>query len=186
MGKVKNNLLTKGFSGRIGDEIVFRQVGDRTLFAKRPRASTVLSPAQEAQRNLFGKAVVFAKTMMLDPAIKADYENRARLAGLGSAFSAAITDYLRAPGITSIETDYYKGAPGDAIWVVALDDFKLQRVVVTVQRSDGSVLETGEAVLESGRWKYLATEPNAALPGTKIAVVATDRPGKEAVLEKEL
>lgn len=185
MGKVKENLLTKGFSGRIGDEIVFRQVGNRTLFAKRPRKRTSIAPSQQAQRDFFSKAVVFAKTMLLDPLIRADYQNRAKLAGLASAYSAAVTDYLKAPKINSIDTDYYKGAVGDIIWIIALDDFKLQSMTVTLQRADGSVIESGAAVLQEGRWKYIATQANA-IAGTKVLVVATDRPGKQAQLEKVL
>lgn len=185
MGKVKENLLTKGFSGKIGDEIVFRQVGNRTMVAKRPRKSTIVSPKQQPQRDLFAKAVVFAKTMLLDPAIRADYQNRAKLAGLASAYSAAVTDYLKAPKINSIDTDYYKGAVGDVIWIIALDDFKLQSMTVTLQRADGSVIESGLAILEEGRWKYVVTQANAEA-GIKVIAVATDRPGKEARLEKVL
>lgn len=183
MGKVKENLLTKGFSGKIGDEIVFRQVGNRTLFAKRPRRR--IGSTSTPQRDLFAKAVVFAKTMLLDPAIRADYQNRAKLAGLASAYSAAVTDYLKAPKINSIDTDYYKGAVGDVIWIIALDDFKLQSMTITLQRADGSVIESGLAILEEGRWKYVATQANAEA-GIKIIAVATDRPGKEAHLEKVL
>jgi hypothetical protein len=185
MGKVKENLLTKGFSGRIGDEIVFRQVKNRTLFAKRPRKSTIITPNQVSQRELFAKAVVFAKTMLLDPAIRADYQNRARQAGLASAYSAALTDYLKAPKINAIDTDYYKGAVGDVIWIVALDDFKIQRLTVTIQRDNGSVIENGVAVLEAGRWKYVATQPIAEA-GISVIAVATDRPGREARLAKVL
>ena len=186
MGSVKDNLLTKGFSGRIGDEIVFRQVGKRTLVAKRPRRSTLLTPGQEAQRELFRKAVTFAKTMMLNPEVKADYEVRARLAGLASAYSAAVTDYLKVPQLSSIDSDYYQGAVGDVIWVIALDDFKLQRVTVAIERADGSVLESGEAELSNGRWKYEATQANASVVGSKVVVTAIDRPGRVALLEKLL
>lgn len=184
MGKVKENLLTKGFSGKIGDEIVFRQVGNRTLFAKRPRKRLITEPTP--QQELFAKAVVFAKTMLLDPAVRADYQNRAKLAGLASAYSAAVTDYLKLPKIDSIDTDYYKGAVGDIIWVIALDDFKLQTMTVTLFRADGSEIESGAAVLENGRWKYVAQQAHADLPGTRVVVTATDRPGREAQLEKEL
>jgi len=185
MGQVKENLLTKGFSGRIGDEIVFRQVGNRTLFSKRPRRSTIVTPNQQAQRDLFSKAVVFAKTMLLNPETLADYENRAKLAGIDSAYRAAITDYLKAPQLSSMDTDYYKGAVGDVIWIIALDDFKLQHMMVTLQRPDGSLIESGAAVLEQGRWKYIATQASP-IAGVKVTAVATDRPGKEAKLEKVL
>ncbi|HPH45920.1 MAG TPA: hypothetical protein PKU83_02875 [Chryseolinea sp.] len=57
---------------------------------------------------------------------------------------------------------------------------------VTLHNADGSVLETGAAVLEDGRWKYIATKANAVLAGTKIVAHAKDRSGKEATLEKVL
>lgn len=186
MASVKDNLLTKGFSGRIGDEIVFRQVGKRTLVAKRPRKSTLLTPGQEAQRELFRKAVTFAKTMMLNPEVKADYALRARMAGLASPYSAAVTDYLKQPELTNIDTDYYQGAVGDIIWVIALDDFKLQKVTVVIQRADGTMLESGDAELTNGRWKYEASQANASVVGSKVVVTAIDRPGRTASLEKLL
>ncbi len=186
MGSVKENLLTKGFSGRVGDEIVFRQVDNRTLVGKRPRKRTVLSPGTQAQSNTFKKAVLFAKTKLLDPAIRADYAARAKTAGLKSAYVAAVTDYLKEPVIDSIESDYYTGAIGDIIWIISLVDFKIQSMTVTVYLPDATVLETGEAVLEEGRWKYIATKANTVLAGTKVVVLAKDRPGKQATLEKVL
>jgi len=48
------------------------------------------------------------------------------------------------------------------------------------------VLEVGDAVLEGGRWKYVATQGNSNVAGSKIVVTATDRPGREALLEKLL
>jgi hypothetical protein len=33
MGKVKNNLATQGFSGKLGEDIVFRQIEGKTFFA---------------------------------------------------------------------------------------------------------------------------------------------------------
>jgi hypothetical protein len=86
MGSVKENLLTKGFSGRIGDEIVFRQVGGRTQFAKRPRKRTTLTPNQSAHRDAFLKAVYYAKSVLLDPVAKAEYQSLAK-----EAVSKALT-----------------------------------------------------------------------------------------------
>jgi len=138
------------------------------------------------QRERFGKAVVFAKTMLLDPAIKADYEVRARQAGLNSAYSAAIADYLRDPQLASIQTDFYKGVVGDTIWVVALDDFKIQRMSVTIHSAQGAEVESGEAVAEGGRWKYVTKQPNANWVGSKVVASATNRPGRVVQLEKVL
>jgi len=184
MGSVKENLLTKGFSGKIGDEIVFRQVGNRTLFAKRPRKRNNLVPSAQAER--FAKAVVYAKTALVDPAIRAEYENLAFQTGLNSAYVAALTDYLRKPVIALVNADLYTGAVGDVIWITAQDDFKIASVEVTLQGADGSVLETEQAVAEGGRWKYSAITANPVRTGTKVIVKAKDRPGQELVVEQVL
>ncbi len=189
MGIVNENLLTKGFSGKIGDEIVFRQVKTRTgevrtRFAKRPRKRELLSPKEIARQSVFKEAATYARTKLLYPDIKADYLARAKQAGLKSAYVAAITDFLKAPSIAQIDTGYYTGVVADVIWVIVLDDFKIQKLTVTLQRPDASVIESGDAVLEEGKWKYVVTQANAAVAGTKVIALATDRPGKQAKLEK--
>jgi hypothetical protein len=191
MGSVNENLLTKGFSGKVGNEIVFRQVKTRTgelrtQVSKRPRKRELLSPKEVAQQAVFKQAATYAKTKLLYPDIKADYAARAKQAGLKSAYVAAITDFLKAPSITLIDTDYYKGVVGDVIWVIVLDDFKIQKATVTLQRADGTVIESGDAVLDAGKWKYVITQVNAAVPGTKVIATVIDRPGKQAMLEKVL
>jgi hypothetical protein len=186
MGEVKNNLLTKGFSGKIGDEIVFRQVGERTLFAKRPRKRTELTVNQETQRENFRIASLYAKTMLLDPIANTYYAAKAKMAKLTSAYVAALTDYLRKPEINLISTDFYTGVIGSIIWITVVDAFKIQTMTVTVKRANDTILETGEAIFEGGLWKYTATQINAPLVGTKVIALAKDRPGKEAMLEKVL
>ncbi len=126
------------------------------------------------------------KPCCLNPDIRAHYQKRALLEGLSNAYTAAIKDYLNAPSLNSIDTDYYKGLVGDIIWIIAQDDFKNLSMIVILQKADGSIIETGSAVLEDGRWKFVATQTNAALPGTKVIATATDRSGKQATLEKVL
>ena len=189
MGIVSENLVTKGFSGKIGEEIVFRQVKTRTgevrtRFAKQARKREVLTPKELERQSVFKEAATYAKTKLRYPEIKADYAARASQAGLKSAYVAAVTDFLKAPSITVIDTAYYKGVVGDVIWIIVLDDFKIQKMTVTLQRPDGSVIEAGEAVLDAERWQYVITQVNAVPAGTKVIAVATDRPGKNATLEK--
>jgi hypothetical protein len=184
MGKVKENLLTKGFSGRIGDEIVFRQVGDRTMFAKRPRKRATLTPGQAAHRAQFQKAVYYSKSVLLDPAVRAEYEALAKEANLKSAYTAVVTDYLKEPQIASVFTDNYKGEAGVAIYVAAVDHFKLKQVTVTIKRADGTIIETGPATREAENWKYVVTQPNANVAGTRFVINANDRPGKQTTFEK--
>jgi hypothetical protein len=186
MGSVKENLLTKGFSGRIGDEIVFRQVGNRTMFAKRPRKRSTLTPGQTAHQQQFQNAVYYAKSALMDPAAKSVYQDMAKEANLRSAYNAAVTDFLKEPKIASVYTDNYKGVAGAVLFIAAVDMFKIQSVIVTIKRADGTVIETGQAVRDQENWKYVTTQPNASIPGTKIIVQAKDRPGKQATFEKVL
>ena len=106
MGQVKENLLTKGFSGRIGDEIVFRQVGNRTTFAKRPRKRNSVTTNQAAQQAQFKKAVYYSKSVLLDPALREEYQNLANEANLKSAYTAVVTDYLKQPATRDCQCVY--------------------------------------------------------------------------------
>jgi hypothetical protein len=46
MGKVKNNLITQGFSGKYSEDLTFRQIGGKTFFARRGVSSGPPSPRQ--------------------------------------------------------------------------------------------------------------------------------------------
>ncbi len=186
MGIVKENLATKGFSGGLGDEFVYRQIKNRTHFAKRPKKRSVVTPNQEAARKRFQDGVYYAKAVLMDPAIREDYTTRAKEAGIASPYQAALQDFLKPLKIASIRTDGYLGVVGQPIFIVAADDFKIQSMTVTLQRADGTVIESGSAVKDSSGWIYLATQANATRAGTKVIVQAKDRPGKEATEEQIL
>ncbi len=128
----------------------------------------------------------YAKAVLLDPVEKAEYQELAKRYGLRSAFTAVVTDYLKKPEIALIYSDKYTGAPGDVFFITTADDFKIKTMTVTLHHADGILLETGLAVPEQNQWKYVATQPNAVLPGTKIIVVAKDRTGNEVTKEKVL
>jgi len=186
MGIVKENLATKGFSGGLGDEFVYRQIKNRTHFAKRPKKSSVITPNQQAARERFQQGVYFAKAVLMDPAIREDYATRAKEAGLASAYQTALSDFLKPLKIASIRTDGYLGVVGQPIFIVAADDFKIQTLTVTLQRENGTMIESGPAIKEVSGWVYLAKQANATRAGTKVIVRAKDRPGKEATEERIL
>jgi hypothetical protein len=185
MSKVDLNALVNGFSGKLGNAVLRRR-GGRTYIAQRPKERTEMSDKQKAHQEKFRRAAAYAKGRMLDPVAKAEYENLAKQKEFMSAFSVAVTDYLKQPKIESVKTDGYTGELNDAIAVKALDDFKLVGVKVTITLPTGVVHETGNATFDSVNldWKYVATKANTTLTGTKIKAVAIDRPGNEATLEK--
>ncbi|MBT1706562.1 hypothetical protein, partial [Chryseosolibacter indicus] len=74
MGKIKENLLTKGFSGRVGDEMVFRQIDGETFVGKRRRKRELLTPKEQQVKDRFMDSVFYAKSVLGDPAVKEAYE----------------------------------------------------------------------------------------------------------------
>ena len=183
MGQVKENLLTKGFSGRIGDEIVFRQVNGRTTFSKRPRKRETFGPIQQQQQSKFQQASYYARTTLINPVQREEYARAAKLAGFKSAYVAALTDYMVEPKIANINVTAYKGTVGEAITFVAAHDFKVVEAVVTIKRADDTVIETGVAVLGEYGWLYLAQQANASVTGCKVMVTIKDRLNKTATEE---
>jgi hypothetical protein len=188
MAQVKDNIVTEGFSGKLANKIVFRQVGNRTIVAKRPRRSEIISEDQAAHRQRFKSAAAYARAKMQYPAEKAAYAELAKRYELTSAFAAAVGDYLTPPDIDTINTEGYSGQVGDVILITSTNSPKIASLQVSIIQPGGDVLETGAAVFSpaDAAWKYVATVAGAVAPGTVIKAVATDRPGNVVTKEKAL
>ncbi len=73
MARVDRNMLVRFYRGAIGKSIVLRVRKGKTFASKFPDMSKVVrSPDQKAYNNLFGEAVVYAKSVLQDPKAKAD------------------------------------------------------------------------------------------------------------------
>jgi hypothetical protein len=188
MANVNLNALVDGLSGKVGKNLVLRQRGGRTFLGSRPSASGTISDKQRAHRERFQKAVRYARTSMLVPATKAEYEASVKDNEFMSAFTAAVTDYLKAPVIDSIDLEGYTGTIGDVIAIRSAVDYKLLSVKVSIQQADGTEIEGGVATTSGTRvdWLYVATKEIPALAGMKLVVTAKDRPGNEVTEEKIL
>lgn len=148
MAKVAKNLVLYGASGKLGEMLVIKQRAGQTILSVAPGESTAEpSEAQKAQRARFQQAVIYAKAQMADPESKAEYAEKA--SGAKSAYNVAAADFFAAPDIDEIDVSNYTGAVDDTIRVMATDDFKVTEVVVTIINADGSLVEEGDAVLQS-------------------------------------
>lgn len=179
MAESKNNVVTHGLSGKI-DLLVFRQKGGKTIVTKAPTHSTKpLSSAQQAVQQKFQQAVLYGKAVNASPTQKAEYEAQAQEGQ--TAYNVAIADFFNAPDINEIDVQAYTGKVGDKIWVKATDDFKVTKVHVAIENSDGTLVEEGDAVADAIglNFTYIATKANASLAGDKITVTAYDTPGNE-------
>lgn len=173
-----NNDLVKGASGRIGDQLVYRQVGGKTIIAKRPRAKSKPDTAvQIATRELFYNAVLYAKTVVANEATKAIYQ--AKTQGNQTAFNLAVSDFCKAPEIKICDSSGYTGLAAQGIRIRATDDFKVESVRLEITDSGNDTIEEGAAVLGSNGvdWIYTTTVANPILVGTKLIVSAADVPG---------
>lgn len=188
MAKVQNNLITKGLSGKLGRMLVFRKVGEETIVSAAPTGNRSSTPSQQQQRERFQQAVLYAKSQMANPGMKADYAAAAKQQGKGTPYSVAVADFFNAPNITWVNVDAYQGRAGDKITIQVTDDFKVAAVAVEVIAANGNELEAGTAVwkAEIGTWVYTATQGNVSLDGAKIIVKAYDLPGNETTREQRL
>ena len=186
MAKGKNILL-HGFSGKIGDILVIKQVGDKIILAQAPK-KTDKEPtkAQKAHRLKFQEAIIYAKAVLKDEGEKAEYQEKSTISK--SEYNVAVADFMKAPDIDEIDITNYTGKVGDTIRVRAIDDFKVVQVQISIINADGTILEEGNAVLQDNGldWIYTATQQNDNLDGDKIIVRASDKPGNITTEEEIL
>jgi hypothetical protein len=187
MAEVKNNIVTQGVSGMLGDMIVFRQVNGKTVIATKPKKSEKQTEKQLEHQKRFQSAVIYGKAASADPAQRAIYQEGVN-EKLGSPYMVAVADFLNAPDIEDVNLKGYKGNVGDAIIIRVTDDFKVAEVKVAIHNPDGSLVEEGNAVQLLGGvdWSYKATVKNDSLDGDRITIMAYDMPGNETVEEETL
>jgi hypothetical protein len=177
MSKSTSNALTKGYSGKFGEDLVLRCVRGVSLMTKPPdRSKTVPTPAQEKQKEEFCAASAYAVGKILDPALKEAYLKAAN--GKCSAYNMAMSDYFHPPRIKSVFTGNYNGAAGENIIVEALDNFRVVKVMLSITDENNNGLESGECV-HSGtgnEWVYTMQNDHLPVQGQKIRVVAYDLP----------
>jgi hypothetical protein len=156
MARSKNNILTKGLSGMVGKQIVFRTWNGKTFISVAPKKPKKQSPIQKENRTKFKRATVYAKSMMKDPIKKAEYKEIARKLQLPNAYTAAITDYMRNPQIEELDIANYSGKAEEEIKVtVSKKGFEIQEVEVIVVDKNGEVIEEGKAKKGAGtEWIY--------------------------------
>lgn len=95
------NPLLAGYSGKFGNQFVFKQFNGKTIITELSFVSPEPTPARLAARTLFGEAVAFAKVIMKDPSLAETY--RIRLKPGQDLYHAAISAYMQSNGKISKE-----------------------------------------------------------------------------------
>lgn len=184
--KSSNNFATEGLSGSY-KQVVFSQRAGETVVGKRPkRKKGTKTAAQQNITTTFKKAVIYAKAILADAAMKAAYLLKAR-PGL-SAFNIAIADFFTLPEIGEIDSSGYNGQAGNTLIAEVTDDFKVKSVKVRIQKDGGGLIEEGDASLlpDGLNWMYVSTVANGNVTGTTVSFIATDLPGHSISKQKTL
>ena len=178
MAKSKS-LLTVGLRGTIGGTLVFRRLNGETVVAAAPAPSSKqASESQVLHRERFRLASHYAKRALNDADLRVEYELVARLKKLPSARAAAIADYFRSPEILNakVSTEQTGAVIVEAIVV---DYLRVKSVTISVNAPEGTVLETGNAVLgvDNQTWTYQVQVSAGLVAGVRFDITATDLPG---------
>ncbi|GAO41380.1 hypothetical protein [Flavihumibacter petaseus] len=179
-----NGMISGLFSGMLGKEVVFRNLGDRTIACAAPGPRTKkASKAQLKNENMFRMGNRFATAVLQDPDLKAAYARAVKTRQ--TPHSRAVQDYCNPPVVTDVAGHHYKGKPGDIIEIRATDDFHVAKVFVEIRDAEGNKLESGYAVVQpfGTVWHYTVTAPNELFAGSRITAWAVDIPGNEGSLE---
>jgi hypothetical protein len=179
MARSNNNILTKGLSGMVGKQIVFRTWNGKTFISVAPKKPKKQSAVQKENRSKFKRATIYAKNMMKDAIKKAEYKDIAKKLQLPNAYTAAITDYMRNPQIEALDLASYSGMADEEIKVTASKKgFEIQVVEVTVVDQNGEAIEEGKAEKGSGNeWIYKTTHNIEDKKLVKFLIRARDKAG---------
>ena len=103
MATVADNVLIQGLRGRLGESLVFKTMRGKTFVATPARKPDKRkeSTAQRNTRTAFRQATEWAQYILLNPERKAYYSKRAKALKLPNAYTAALTDYMRKPQLTT-------------------------------------------------------------------------------------
>lgn len=180
----KNN--GSGLSGMLGETVSVRKVRGQVVVTNRPRRRAGKpSEKQASVQEKFLEASQYANRQIAQAESNALYA--AGITGKKrSAYLVAMSDYLSAPKVSSIDILDYRGAIGDTIVVKAIDDFMVTKVKVVIADAAGSILEEGEAGPDAQQvnlWQYKARAVNPTLAGTTVRAYAYDRPGNTGKAE---
>lgn len=99
MAIVKNNLITEGLSGKLGNMLVFRNMGNKTIVSTVPKANENPSEDQKLNREKFQSAVIYRKSAISEPTTKLAYKKAGVKEGL-SAYNVAVADFYNASNST--------------------------------------------------------------------------------------
>src|SRR5258708_15481563 len=138
MAILTTNPIVNGFSGMLGKTLVFKTLRGKTILSSKPKPPKTQSAQQRANRSKFRDASCWAKITLLSDPEKSYYQKKAKKMKLPNAYTAAIADYMRSAKVEEIS----KHDGTVVTYLVYKKDFRLRKVDVSIDGSDGTLPET--------------------------------------------
>src|SRR5215208_3099358 len=160
MAKVIDNILVRGLSGKLGNQVVLRRLRDgRTIVCNTPDFShRKLSTGQKKHHRRFQAAAAYARQASRTNPIYAQLAEGT----MKNAYNVALGDWFHPPVIQCMKRQ------GKTLRIQATDDVMVAGVQVMILDKKGKVIEKGEGVRGKGDWwEYV--------PGAEGKVVAEAR-----------
>ena len=181
MAKQFDNIIMRGASGSLGDQLIFRNSNGRTIISakKQSNGDRVYSEAQLAQQQAFRAAIIYAQSAKGEEI----YRIKAN-GGPESPFNVAVADWFKAPEVLGIDLSGWNGGAGGLLRVQARDDVQVKRVIVRFSNTAGGLLEEGQAVHVGDNWWEYTTRSNL-LGAVTVTATAVDLPGNMTELSRE-
>ncbi|PRD54710.1 hypothetical protein [Sphingobacterium gobiense] len=180
MAKSRDNVVMQGASGKVGRNLVFRQRGDQTIIAKRPRmvaGGRELTPKQQQVQNRFLNASLYAKQAIQDPELKAAYAKKATINQ--TAYNVAFKDFFARPEVRLLNDSGYLGNVADEITFLVRDILKVTAIEFEILDQDETVIEAGQAEPtdeENTGWKYIVSAQNVDYANAIYRITMLDTP----------
>lgn len=180
MAKISGNPAVKGARGMVNGTLVYRKYQDGMILAGAPeKSSKAPSEKQVAQREQFRLANFYASRVKKNPELLALYQQGAERRSYPNVHSYIIADYFRMPEVLSYAREVDETTSEVRIVVLVVDLIAAKSVTLQVQTPDGTILESGSAIVEDDgqSWDYVPADPANLSSGNLLVAEVTDHPG---------
>ena len=176
MATLDPNTLIGILQGKLGNLVFVRTKEGKIIVRHRPVRDSDRTPGELANQSRLTLANRYVQGIRQQPDEYLPYQIAAKLKGK-RACDLARADFAHPPVIHDVNVECYSGKIAEPIRVVAVDDFEVLSVAVTLSDAGGLLLEHGLALPEAGHWLYLTQAAVIDEAAVVIHVTATDRPG---------
>src|ERR1039457_1629745 len=189
MANATENVIDRRLHGKFGTSCIFRTRNKKTFMSPYPDYSKIKwSKNQKAIRIHFREEMIWTRQTLSDPEKRKYYRKRAKRGQ--SIWQAAMSDFLKKPGISLIDAGGYKGRKGDVIRIRAVDNFLVSSILITIINALG--IEVESCVIPNPNpgsmveLEYKTMESNPDWQGGRVVVRVTDSPGNVANAFRDL